>query len=210
MKGLILKDLYYMKNNFKIVLMMVVFYGAFFIRKDSYIIGIAMASFMIGVLSVGTVTIDAQGKWNKYALTMPLNRKTLISEKFIFINASVIVTFLLLLGITVSVYGMVKIEEFLTALSIFSIFIIFLNLQIFAIYRFGSEKAIIFVFIVVGVVAAIGYGIKKLLPEFTNKVIEFILSFNMGILSLVTIAVAILFILTMYVLSLKQIEKEEF
>lgn len=209
MKGLILKDLYYLKNNVKVVLTMTVFYAVMFMKGESYLMGVAMASLMVGVLTTGTISSDEKNNWDKYALTMPLTRKKITQEKYLLINSIVILTFVMLMIITLVILGIPTVDELLKAVIVLSLLLIILNMQIYMINKFGSEKAVIYFFIVFGTIIGLVFGLNKLFPNIVSGIMSFASRISITSLTLGAIAFTSLMIFISYKLSLKRsIDKE--
>lgn len=84
MKGVLLKDFYIAKSNIlvTIVSLIVLGFGLSFLLETSALLVLAPAVSTTAVFI--SITSDAGSKWNKNVLTMPLTRKRLIGEKFIF------------------------------------------------------------------------------------------------------------------------------
>lgn len=84
MKGVLLKDLYIAKGNIlvTVVSLIVLGFGLSFLLETSALLVLAPAVSTTAVFI--SITSDASSKWNKNVLTMPLTRKRLIGEKFVF------------------------------------------------------------------------------------------------------------------------------
>lgn len=84
MKGVLLKDLYIAKGNIlvTVVSLIVLGWGLSFLLDASAILVLAPAVSTTAVFI--SITSDANSKWQKNVLTMPLSRKKVIGEKFIF------------------------------------------------------------------------------------------------------------------------------
>lgn len=210
MKGLLLKNLYYMKNNFKLLAGLFLLYGIMFMNKESFMVFPAVMTMLMGFLTLGIITVDEKNNWNKYALTMPLSRNNLVQEKFLFINGLCSLTFLLTFGISITILKKFEInlliESFLFLLAV----LVFLNLNIFIGIKFGAEKAMIYIFGIIAGIAVIVFGIQKIFPEIINKSIELIPKLNMTIVGIVFALIAVLLILLFYFLSIKTINGKEY
>ena len=84
MKGLLLKDIYGLKKFWKTA---VVFVGIFFLigmmngSEASFVSG--MIVIYAAMLTITSFAIEEAAMWNQYALSMPLNRFTMVLEKYI-------------------------------------------------------------------------------------------------------------------------------
>ena len=83
MKGLILKDLYIAKSNIlvTIVCLIVLGFGLSFLLEPSALLVLAPPCATTAVFI--SITSDANSKWNKNVITMPVARSQVIGEKFI-------------------------------------------------------------------------------------------------------------------------------
>ncbi|HHX71109.1 MAG: ABC-2 transporter permease [Miniphocaeibacter sp.] len=210
MKGLLLKNLYYMKNNLKLLAGLFLLYGIMFMNKENFMFFPAVMTMLMGFMTLGIITVDEKNNWNKYALTMPLSRNNLVQEKFLFINGLCSLTFLLTFGISITILKKFEInlliESFLFLLAV----LVFLNLNIFIGIKFGAEKAMIYIFGIIAGIAVIVFGIQKIFPEVINKSIELIPKLNMTIVGIVFALIAVLLILLFYFLSIKTINRKEY
>ncbi len=84
MKGVLLKDLYIAKSNILVTLisLIVLGFGLSFLLETSALLVLAPVASTTAVFI--SITSDASSKWNKNVVTMPLSRKQIISEKFVF------------------------------------------------------------------------------------------------------------------------------
>ena len=84
MKGVLLKDLYIAKSNILVTLisLIVLGFGLSFLLETSALLVLAPVASTTAVFI--SITSDASSKWNKNIVTMPLSRKQIISEKFVF------------------------------------------------------------------------------------------------------------------------------
>ncbi|QQK08497.1 ABC-2 transporter permease [Miniphocaeibacter halophilus] len=210
MKGLILKDLYYIRNNFKIIFIMIVFFGAIFIREETITMGIAMISFILANIGVGTITVDEKGNWNKYALTMPLTRKNVVIEKFLFINSLILLFFFLTSIIAFPIFNLLNLEMIITMVILLSILLIITNMQIFIAYKYGGEKTVIYIFGVFGTIAVLGFVLKKLFPNLLKSIINYIDSINLKVLGLSSITFALICVGIFFILTLNTVNNKEF
>ena len=83
MKPLILKDLYMLQKAFKMILVLIVFYVVIFLLTGA---GDALAM-VLAILAVtfpiSTFTYDEANKWDRYALSGPLERKDIVCAKYL-------------------------------------------------------------------------------------------------------------------------------
>jgi len=82
MKGLILKDLYTIKQQTKIYAFMILLFGAFALISNSPAYFWSIACMITVMLPVTALSYDERAKWDKYALSMPVSRKDIIRSKY--------------------------------------------------------------------------------------------------------------------------------
>ena len=96
MKGLLIKDILNMKNYMKQLVLVLIFFIAYGIfLKNGTFVG-TMITLMLSMQVITTMSYDEYAKWDKYALTMNINRKDIIISKYIFFTISIIILFVLL------------------------------------------------------------------------------------------------------------------
>ena len=75
MKGLIIKDILNLKNYMKQLILVLIFFIAYGIfLKNGTFVG-TMITLMLSMQVITTMSYDEYAKWDKYALTMNINRK---------------------------------------------------------------------------------------------------------------------------------------
>ena len=84
MKGVLVKDLYIARSNIliTIVSLVVLGFGLSFLLETSALLVLAPVAATTAVFI--SITSDAASKWNKNVITMPVSRKQIIGEKFLF------------------------------------------------------------------------------------------------------------------------------
>ena len=84
MKGVLLKDLYIAKSNIlvTVVSLVVLGFGLSFLLETSALLVLALLASTTAVFI--SITSDADSKWNKNVITMPVSRGQIIGEKFVF------------------------------------------------------------------------------------------------------------------------------
>ena len=90
MKGLLLKDLYIAKSNIlvTIVCLIVLGFGLSFLLEASALLVLAPPCATTAVFI--SITSDANSKWSKNVITMPVSRSQIIGEKFILYIISIL------------------------------------------------------------------------------------------------------------------------
>ncbi len=79
MKGLLIKDFSYLLENIKTYALMMLFFIVVFVVSGVNSAGImGVLTFLAFTISLNSFAFDDSNSWNKYALTMPLNRSDIV------------------------------------------------------------------------------------------------------------------------------------
>ena len=137
MRGLILKDLYNIAHNAKLMGLMLVVMAVILVPTNGII------SFMgVCVIICSMMLIS---KWNRYAMIMPLSRRDVVKSKYM-----VLIIFSLvgsIVGIVICSVGGILLKEFdmvnilATAVGCIGIALVFGSVILPLLYKFGAEKA---------------------------------------------------------------------
>lgn len=176
-KGLIKKDLYNLSSYKTSLIIVIIFCGIAIIGTGNINLGPIIICTIIGMISLSTFSYDEISKSNKYILTLPTNRKEIIKAKYILAIGSTILGGILGIILTIiiaNIMNYVRPEnlidlnyESLITTTIGGMFGISLiqAIQIPSIYKWGAEKGrvqmFILVFILILLVAGVGYLIMK-------------------------------------------------
>ncbi|WP_340008936.1 ABC-2 transporter permease [Paenibacillus sp. FSL K6-0276] len=160
MKGLLLKDLLNLKKQGKMYLILVGFYLVFSIAMNNTSFFGGMVCILSAMLPVTALSYDERAKWDKFALTMPVSRRDMVTSKYV-------------LGLSFSLLGVIifflcnlltKVELSLnltTSLVFLGLGILVLSLTLPILFKFGVEKGRILMMLIFFVPA----GIIMLLPN---------------------------------------------
>ncbi|TWH56834.1 ABC-2 family transporter [Desulfitobacterium sp. LBE] len=145
MKGLIIKDIFALRQQGKILLALFVFYAVYSAVFKNLSMLAAIIVLLCVMLPVTTMAYDEKSKWDKYALSMPIPRKTIVLSKYLFaiiaelLGVAIVV---ILGGIIILFTGEMAIRELLImTLAVGGIGLFFLTLILPILFRFGVEKA---------------------------------------------------------------------
>lgn len=157
--GLITKDILLMKSYSRIMIIFVIIAigNAFSMEGAGEIstLVVFMLTFGSSMAVFSTFSIDEQAKSNRYILCMPFTKKELVLEKYILISANILISSIIGMFVSVVIsYALVRdIPKFtdLISCAIGAIFALSLIecIQIPFVYKFGVEKARIWIFIMV-------------------------------------------------------------
>lgn len=191
-KGLIIKDLLQLKaykKNF--ILSLAIYVALIYFNRDSQdiaFIGISMITFLFSLYAISTFNYDEKANTDKFILTMPLSRNTIVLSKYIFLIISIIVG--IILGILICyIMSLLNIINLIAAKDIVIYFmglIFALSLmqciQLPCIYKYGAEKGRMQIYIIMMIIFVLIGAIYYLFPKidlgFMNKlenIIPFIL-----------------------------------
>ena len=209
MLGLIKKDILMIKNNSKFLILSLIIYVMFAIANEvdiSFII-----PFMIAMFFISTFSYDEYNNWHAYAITLPNGRNNVVKSKYIatllLITVATLVSIILSIVMS-SIRKTLDIEEILSSCMGSTIAIIFIISLIYPLlFKFGSEKGRIALFIVSFVLV----GIVSL----SSKITTFSISKNLIIfvennLPLIFIISIVLMLSISYIISVKIYSKKEY
>lgn len=209
MIGMIKKDLYMIKNNYKsilIALAIYIFYSIEFDMDMSFFL-----PFMGLMICISTISYDDYNNWHTYATSLPQGKINVIKSKYITtIGITVLLTIIsiLLSFIIGSVKGTLNIDESLATIMGELFAIIFMLSLIFPIlFKYGSEKGRIAMIIIgLGMFGLIILISKLVKVEISNDLINFLESYFI----IIFIIVSIIMITISYYVSRKVYLKREF
>lgn len=168
MKGLLLKDLYNMGQQKKILVFLALFYGAFALFTDSS--GMLNVLVLVcSMLSVSAFSYDEFAKWDSYALSLPVTRKEIVAARYLFatlltgcgaLAALVLGTLSFIVRSQTNFGAMVISIASITALSF-----LLLSLLLPLCYKFGLEKGRIMLMIFMMVLVFLGMSLPELLAN---------------------------------------------
>lgn len=117
------------------------------LSQNSTVFFIPIVSMMISLFfamqSTTTIHYDAQAEWDKYAITLPVTRKTIVGSKylltFILIGISSTITFLLYIVFLFFNKQISYKEIIFSLLSSISLSLLYISIMIPATYKYGPE-----------------------------------------------------------------------
>ena len=147
MKGLLLKDFMNIMRNKKLLILLLAFYVGLGFFMDSNVSVCGMTVFFLSYQLLTAFSFDEAGKWERFAMTMPLSRRQLVSSKYILMLLLIGLGFLLscVMGGILNVIHPVEGEGFreiaVAAAGVSAAFLILFSLMMPFIFRLGMEKA---------------------------------------------------------------------
>ena len=208
-KGLIKKDLLNLSSYKTSLIIVVLFCGIAIISTGSINYGPIIICTIMGMIALSTFSYDEIAKSNKYILGLPTTKKEIIQSKFILAIGATILGGVLGILITIlvtNVMNYLRPEELINidyeSLIITTIggmwgISLIQSIQIPSIYKWGAEKGriqmFILVFILIAIIAGIGFLIMKANVNIDLEMIENFMN-KFGIALLIASIVAMYYI----------------
>lgn len=152
MKGLIIKDILNLRKQIKIVLFIIFFYVVFFSigfnsqnssTQPSVISGLII--FLSVTTFIASFSYDEYSKWDKYAASLPITRKSIVLSKYIlsilFVVLGVIISTIYACILIITKNNINMLEFALSTGMIVMIALLIIGFLIPALYKFGAERA---------------------------------------------------------------------
>ncbi len=210
MIGFIKKDLAMIKSNFKtlgLLLLLYVVMGFFGEMDVSFFL-----PFISVMIMISTFTYDSYNKWDAYLVSFPDGRRNSVKAKYVatllMILVVSLVTLLLSFIIAYANNKTINYEQILSTMlgTLFGTLLV-LSVMYPIIYKFGVEKARIWIFLIVfGVVLAVSLLASYIDFSFVGGVLSFINNY----IVLVLILFSIVMVYASYRISLRIELKKEF
>lgn len=163
MKGLLLKDLLNFKNQQgKTFLILIAFYFLMALQMHSSSFFAALWVMLGATLPISSIAYDEKAKWEKYALTMPISRKELVTSKYLLSFLFIIAGNIISLPVIYMIDGSFGMENLLIFLILVAIGVIFNSIMLPFVFKFGSENSRIIMILVVAVPFLLGYMLQKM------------------------------------------------
>lgn len=216
MKGLLIKDILNMKNYMKQLVLVLIFFIAYGIfLKNGTFVG-TMITLMLSMQVITTMSYDEYAKWDKYALTMNINRKDIIISKYIFFTISIIIGIVVGITTSIAINQIAKLdtgmnEIIVTSIVVPCVFAILFSIIIPVVFKTGVEKGRIVMMLILFIPAILVGAIVKISEKANITMqspsnLEILMKF--GVLGLVLLTILAVFI--SYKISLSIYNKKEF
>jgi ABC-2 type transport system permease protein len=165
MKGLIIKDFFVLKKQAKVLLALLVFYLVYAVATKD-ISMLAMITLLCVMLPITTMAYDEKNKWDKYVLSMPIPRNTLVLSKYLFgimLDLAGIIIVALISMLMIYFSNETKITEVLVMSVVFgAVGLVFLAIMLPILFKFGVEKGRILMMLVIFAPIILGMVFPKL------------------------------------------------
>ena len=215
MKGLLVKDLLLMKDQWKstLIVLMMGFFMSFSFDTSVTIIYMTIIGCM---LALGTLSYDEFDNGYQFLFTLPVSRRTYVIEKFAVVicwgicgMAAGILLSLLTGFLKNGTAALFPLEECIGVLfSAAFMASIMIPIRI----KYGSENSKIVIYVMFGIIAAAVLAFSKLKAamNFANTVGQWLSGVSDAVIALTLIAIMILIILVSMFISFRIIEKKEY
>lgn len=167
MKGLLLKDLYSIGSYKKQYLLVTVFMCIWGVIMKSTSFPAMYLTLMCGMITLTTMTMDEQAKFNRYALTMPLTPRELVREKYVLLICLIVAgaglgSIVILLGDLFGADNMVNFNM-VSLGSVLVLFLLIYSIMLPIAFKLGVEKARMLFIGLMALVFVIVFGAMHLL-----------------------------------------------
>lgn len=178
MIGLIIKDLMNLKKLSKFYLLLLAFYFIIGMSGENQNMFSVMLIMLAVMIPMTALSYDEKNKWDRYALTMPLMRGTLILSKYILGLILLIAAFVLAMLSNVVFSDTTLFENLMINLTTISAGLIMMSFIFPMLFKYGVEKGRILMMIVIFAPTAFIIMISKLgIPAPDPGTIEIFLKF---------------------------------
>lgn len=162
MTGLILKDLLNLKKQAKVYLILVMFYfvyGAVFENSSMFS---SMMTMVAVIIPITAMSYDERSKWDRYALTMPISRVSMVASRYLLGVVFLIIAFVLSILVNMIFIKIYTTENILIYLAALSSGITVMSVIFPLLFKYGVEKGRILMMIVLFTPIAILMMLSKL------------------------------------------------
>lgn len=176
MKGLLIKDLLYLRQMGRVLVIILVIYGAMFATAGATNLGSGAASIVVMltmILTINAFAYDEKSNWDGFGLSLPINRKRMVLEKYLLVLLVSGSISLLLLAACLAT-GKFTAEDGVSIAAGFAMALLFPAVLIPLFYRFGTQSArlVIFLFVMIPVLFVVLWKRLNLpLPHITDAMV---------------------------------------
>lgn len=170
MKGLLIKDLKIIANQYKLFIMAIVFGCLLSWANNDVTFAATYIILLLSMITLTTISYDDFNGGMLFLLSLPTDRKTYVKEKYIFAFLNLVCSSLISLIVCYSIALIkgidVKFESLITTIMGTAMAMgIMLGLSIPLEFKFGVEKGRVAMIIAVAAMAIVGMGGYKLLTD---------------------------------------------
>ncbi|NLM11901.1 MAG: ABC-2 transporter permease [Clostridiaceae bacterium] len=140
MKGLILKDFYNLTKQYKIILVLVIFYLLVSVSSEDTNFFGGVVSILMVMQVITTLSYDEKSNWDRYALTMPISRSDLVLSKYILGGILLAVAFAVNFIFRIVAGSGQPMEALIVSVATTGVGLFFMFLILPVLFKFGAEK----------------------------------------------------------------------
>lgn len=218
MKGLLIKDILYMKNQGKL-LALVLLIGLLLMASAMNILFInAYITLVMATFVLSTISYDEYENGSAFLFSLPVTRTGYVNEKYVFCfiacAAAWLFSILLVLG-----YMMVKREYIdfgeigFSSIMNLLLVLVFLGISMPIRIKFGAEKGKVVYFIILGMGALLFFlyrhFIETVRAEIWNQ-FKIFFEYNVHVIEWICVVISLLVFGISYLISLNIVKKKEF
>ena len=144
MKGLLIKEIYQLKNSIKTQGMSLVLFAFLGVMMKSTVYVGMMVTVLITNMILLTMGYDESCSWKRYAMTMPIRRRDLITVKYLLLYGLTVCSVLFTVIVGIPIHFLVDVsmlETFVTAVGCALVALCSMSVNIMLCTKFGVEKA---------------------------------------------------------------------
>lgn len=214
MKGLIKKDILFLRGYMKSFALVLVVFIVFSFYNDHFSVAFFLP-FIAVMMSIASFSYDDYNKWDAYAISLPVSKKQIVASKYLFTGFVIVIGSILGIAISLSVSAFkgtpIVVQEFMMQVlgGMIGIALVIAIIYPF-LFKFGVEKGriLFFVFLFGGslLIGSLAAYLKsqhiQLAPNLFDQ-IKPLLSYLTGIIMLLLLAIS-------YLISSRIYAKKEF
>lgn len=168
MSGLILKDLYYIKANSRMYLIVMVLFGIYTYIMNSMEMLVFYIVFICVLMPVTVMGFDEGANWDRFAMGLPVSRRDLVISKYILCLILCIAATIFVSIIEIFNEGSPLKEGSLSVLYVFSALITIFSVMLPVLFKFGTTKGRMVVVAIAFLPTLLVVGLDKLGIQMPN------------------------------------------
>lgn len=220
MKGLLIKDYKIIAHNKKMFVIMLIVQLLALQNYDGYSFLIGYNTMIFVLLAFNTISTDEYYRSSSFLMTMPIKRKTYVTEKyalmlgFSFLGAILSIVFCILLHREMAFILLLEGIAIYFFLALFQLLMLPIQL------KFGGEKGRIVLISLLACVTVVITSLNKILPgllgiqgsigNLIQNTVFWFVSLPAGMITLIALSVFTVCFIISYCISLKILQKKEF
>lgn len=220
MKGLLIKDYKIILHNKKmfVILLIVQLLALQNYNGYSFLIGYTAMIFIL--LALNTITMDEYYKGFPFLMTMPIRRKTYVTEKYVLMLGFSFLGAMLSTALVILLHRGIMQEILLQSIVIYVILALFQLLMLPVQLKFGGEKGRIILIGLLSCITVIATSLKTILPSafgmqgmignLMRNMLTGFLSLSAGMMVFIVLLMFIACLTVSYCISLRVMRKKEF